>query len=286
MKTLKYALETGKKYLLEKKIENANLDSWYLLSHQFGLSRTDYFLDPEKIVTEDEFNQYIRLIERRGNHVPLQYIIGFQEFMGLNIKVNENVLIPRQDTETLVEEVLKVSQGKDILDVCTGSGCIIISLAMFGNIKKAVGIDISKEALAIAEDNANEYNVNVDFIQSDLFSQVEGKFDIIVSNPPYIPSKDILDLMDEVKNYEPHLALDGMEDGLSFYRKITSQVRNFLKPGGYIFYEIGYDQADEVSKMLKGVGIRSIEVIKDLTGLDRVVSGRYDPNIEMCNRRS
>jgi release factor glutamine methyltransferase len=275
MRVLKEVFDEGCKYLIEKNIEDAKLDAWYLLSNYFDISRAEYFLTLEKEVSESDYFQYMKLIKRRGRNIPLQYITGVQEFMGLSFKVNNHVLIPRQDTEVLVEEVLKVSAGKDVLDLCTGSGCIIISLAKLGNIKKGVGIDISKEALETARENKKANNVEVEFIESDMFGEVEGKFDIIVSNPPYIPSSEISKLMVEVKMYEPCIALDGMDDGLYFYRLIIKEIRNYLKPNGYIFFEIGFDQADDVMELLRNEGITNLQVKKDLAGLDRVICGRY-----------
>jgi release factor glutamine methyltransferase len=195
--------------------------------------------------------------------------------MGLNFKVSNEVLIPRQDTEILVQEVLKASNGKTVLDMCTGSGCIIISLDKLGNIKSGTGVDISVSALKIANENNTRLEANVQFMQSNLFEQVQGKYDIIVSNPPYIPTSDIETLMEEVKDHEPSIALDGKEDGLYFYRRILSEVADYINPGGFIFFEIGCDQGVAVSLLLKEKGFRDIRIIKDLAGLDRVVTGRY-----------
>jgi release factor glutamine methyltransferase len=194
--------------------------------------------------------------------------------MGLSFDVSKDVLIPRQDTEVLVQEILKAAEGKDVLDMCTGSGCIIISLAKLGRIHRGIGVDISIEALSIARKNAKKLQADVSFIHSNLFDQVEGQFDIIVSNPPYIPTSDINDLMEEVKNHEPIIALDGEEDGLHFYRTIVNQLSSYLKPSGYVFFEIGYNQGETVSRILEEHGFRNIKVIKDLAGLDRVVSGQ------------
>ena len=261
MKTLKETLDEGSAYLLKNKIENSDLDAWYLLSHLLGISRAQYFLSYHNKMNESLYKEYMNLIKQRASHMPLQYILGYQEFMGLKFIVNEKVLIPRQDTDHLVEEVLKVCAKKDVLDLCTGTGCIIISLAKLGKINRGVGVDISHDALAVAKENAYKNNVDIEWIQSDLFSRVEGMFDIIVSNPPYIPTKEIEKLNSQVKDYEPSLALDGKEDGLFFYKKIINNIKNYLKKGGYLFFEIGYDQG---------------EVIKDYANLDRVITGRYD----------
>jgi len=275
MRTLEDALQAGRSLLKEKEILDGNLDAWYLLSYYFQMNRTEYILHSSKPITDEHYHQYLQLVQRRGNHIPLQYITGEQEFMGLNFMVSEEVLIPRQDTEILVEEVLKVAKGKDVLDLCTGSGCIIISLVKLGEIKNAVGVDISEGALSVAKENAKQLQAEVKFVQSDMYAQVQDRFDILVSNPPYIPSREILDLMDEVKNHEPIIALDGKIDGMYFYRIIINGLSLHLKPSGYVFLEIGYNQGEAVSKLLKDVGITDISVIKDLAGLDRVVRGRY-----------
>lgn len=194
--------------------------------------------------------------------------------MGLPFKVNSNVLIPRQDTETLVEEALKVVKpGEKVLDLCTGSGCIIISILK--NVPGAQGtaIDISKQALLVAKENAKRNGVSVDFEWSNLFEHVTGTFDVIVSNPPYIPSEEVLKLMPEVQFFEPVLALDGKEDGLYFYREIIASCREYLKPEGTVLFEIGYDQGSAVSGLLKDAGFLDVRVIQDLAQNDRVVTG-------------
>ena len=275
MKTIEGALQAGRLLLKEKKIADGNLDAWYLLSFYFHVNRSEYILNSTMVITEEQYGQYIQLVQRRSNHIPLQHITGEQEFMGLNFHVSEEVLIPRQDTEILVEHVLKVAKGKDVLDLCTGSGCIIISLAKLGEIKSAVGVDISEGALLIAKHNAKQLQTEVTFIQSDMYAHVHGKFDIIVSNPPYIPTSDIMDLMDEVKEHEPMIALDGKTDGLHFYRIIINGLSHRLKPGGYVFFEIGFNQGEVVSKLLEEKKFTDIKVIKDLAGLDRVVSGQF-----------
>lgn len=275
MRKLEDALQNGRLLLKEKEISDGDLDAWYLLSYYFHMSRAEYILRSNMTISDKEYQEYIQLVQRRGNHIPLQYITGEQEFMGLTFRVSESVLIPRQDTEILVEEVLKVSKGKNILDLCTGSGCIIISLKKLGEINNAVGLDISKDALDIAKHNTDELHADVRFILSDMYAQVEGEFDIIVSNPPYIPSADITELMEEVKIHEPMLALDGKADGLHFYRIIINGLSRHLKLGGYVFLEIGYNQGEAVRRLLEENNITNIRVIKDLAGLDRVVSGQF-----------
>lgn len=274
MKTYKHVLEEGRKVLIDNGIKDGEIDGWYLFSFVFKIERAKYFLDYEKLVTPEQYEKYIDLIARRSRHEPLQHILGYTEFMGLEFKVNKHVLIPRQDTETLVEEVLKVSDNKDVLDLCTGSGCIIISLKKLANINNAVGADISKDALKIARHNRSINNVDVTFIESDLFSNIEGKFDIIVSNPPYISSEDIEDLSVEVRDYEPLIALDGKEGGLYYYKAIVKEVRNYLKPRGLLFFEIGYNQADYMVNILEQERIIETEVIKDLAGHNRVVKAK------------
>ncbi|MDF2609489.1 MAG: hypothetical protein K0R92_963 [Lachnospiraceae bacterium] len=272
--TLEDALKEGRTYLQARKIEDSDIDAWYLLSYFFNIKRADYLMHPDRIINKNQFDGYMNLILRRSEHIPLQYITREQEFMGLNFKVSEDVLIPRQDTEILVEEALKYVGDKDVLDMCTGSGCIIISLAKLGNIRSGMGIDISEKALTIARANAQSLNADVKFIQSNLFEEVRGKYDIVISNPPYIPTGDILELMEEVKNHEPIIALDGEEDGLFFYRTIIKQLRHYLKPSGYVFFEIGHNQGEAVSQLLKEHDYKNIKIIKDLAGLDRVVSGQ------------
>lgn len=273
--TLEMALKQGAALLKKHNIEDWELDAWYLLEYCFHITRIEYLLNSKQPIGEDEYITYLKLIEKRASHIPLQHIIGEQEFMGLSFRVNELVLIPRQDTEVLVSEVLKVSQEKAVLDLCTGSGCIIISLDKLGCIKNGVGTDISEEALAVARQNGEILNSEVKFIQSDLYEAIHDKFDIIVSNPPYIPTKVIDSLMEEVRDHEPLLALDGKKDGLYFYRSISKRLKEFLNPGGYIFYEIGHDQGEAVTAILKEAGITDIKVSKDFAGLDRIVSGRY-----------
>ncbi len=274
MKSYKEVFEEGKKHLLGKKIEDWEIDAWYLFSHVFDMTRAQYFMDYDKLSSQSQYRQYIDLIKTRANHVPLQEILGYTEFMGLKIKVNEHVLIPRQETEILVEEALKLCEGKDVLDLCTGSGCIIISLMKHGNINRGMGTDISTEALKVARENAKINQVDIKFLQSDLFDNIEDKFDIVVSNPPYIPRDDIENLSKEVKDHDPLLALDGKEDGLYFYKMIAKDIKKYIRSNGYLLFEIGYNQADDVVSILKTEGISNIKVIKDLTGFDRVIIAR------------
>ena len=257
-------------------IEEAKLDARLLLEELCGTDRNDLLVHGDRPVTEQQENSYVNYIELRSRHIPLQHITGYQEFMGLRFKVTPDVLIPRQDTETLVEEVLKnLHDGMRILDLCTGSGCILLSLLRYSNDCVGVGVDLSKKALAVAEENAGSLRLTAEFVQGDLFEPVTGKFEIIVSNPPYIPSNVIPTLMEEVREHDPLMALDGKEDGLYFYREIIGQASEYLYPGGMLFLEIGCEQAGAVTELMKNAGYRDVTVCKDLAGHDRVVSGRY-----------
>lgn len=280
--------EEGKRVLTEAGIEEAQLDARLLLEYVCGTARNDLLVHGEREVELEQEKKYMELTAKRAERVPLQHLTGVQEFMGLEFRVNESVLIPRQDTEILVEEVLKeLHDGMRILDMCTGSGCILLSLLHYSNGCQGVGADISEAALAVARENAERLlqgkekgsiiddKASVCFLQSDLFAQVNGTFDRIVSNPPYIPSGIIKTLMPEVREHEPLQALDGMEDGLFFYRRIVEESRNYLERGGWLYFEIGYDQAEAVSKLMEDAGFEQVTVTKDYAGLDRVVSGVY-----------
>ena len=264
----------GEDILLKAGIEDAKLDAWYLMEYSLPTDRVSFLLNGSKPVTATQKEEYEILIEKRASHIPVQYLTGMQDFMGFTFKVNEHVLIPRQDTEVLVEEVLKVSKGKKVLDMCTGSGCIVISLAKLGQLESATAVDISTEALKVARENAASLEAEISFVESDLFEKVEGLYDIIVSNPPYIESEEVDKLAPEVKDHEPRLALDGTEDGLYFYRKIIEEADKYLTENGAIFFEIGYNQGEAVSELLRAKGYQDIKVIKDLPELDRVVAGK------------
>ena len=279
MKTYKDALEYGKQRLLECEIEDANLDAWLLLEYVSGISRSWYFVHEDEEISENDIEEYQILIEQRGKHIPLQQLTKEAYFYGMKFFVNENVLIPRQDTEVLVEQVLSLSKGKvnlKLLDMCTGSGCIL--LALLANLKQAsgTGVDLSEKALEVAQRNGEELGIEVSWVQSDLFDKVSGSYDIIVSNPPYIETSVIEGLMDEVKLYEPRMALDGTEDGLFFYREITMQAGKYLKNNGILAFEIGYNQGKAVSEFMKENGYKEVQVLQDLAGLDRVVTGRIE----------
>ena len=272
--TYKETIDLGIRILELAGIEEAENDAWLLLSKECKMDRTAYYMHMKDEILPEQLNEYKGLIKKRAERVPLQYITGEQEFMGLTFHVNSNVLIPRQDTETLVEEAIKlVEPGISILDMCTGSGCIIISILKKCSGIQGTGSDISKQALNVAKENAKLNNVAVDFERSDMFENLSDKYDMIVSNPPYIRSDVVPTLMPEVCEFEPLDALDGHEDGLYFYRKIIKECKSFLKEDGKILFEIGNDQGQAVSDMLTYAGFRNVRVIKDLAHNDRVVVG-------------
>lgn len=270
--TYREALLSGEKILDMAQIVDAKNDAWLLMEMVCKIDKTFYYVHMDEEIAADEMKEYESVLKKRAERVPLQYITGEQEFMGLTFRVNSNVLIPRQDTETLVEEALNLAKpGMRILDMCTGSGCIIISILKNKTDIKGVGCDISKQALIVAKENAKLNNVSVAFEHSDLFENIDGKFDMIVSNPPYIRSAEIPSLMPEVAQFEPIKALDGSEDGLEFYRRIIKESKNYLNTDGYIIFEIGNDQGEAVSNMLTYAGYNNVRVIKDLAHNDRVV---------------
>jgi len=273
--TLKEALDRGILLLEKEEIPDAKLDAWYLLSYVCKLTKAQYFLKQNDDIDEATLREYNDALKQRASHIPLQHITGEQDFMGLTFKVNEHVLIPRQDTETLVEEALKeIPENSRVLDLCTGSGCVIISLAVLGKGISGVGVDISEEALAVARENGSRLaGTKVDFVQGNLWEKATGKFNGIVSNPPYIRTKDIEDLSSEVKEHEPRIALDGTEDGLYFYREITQRAKEYLVDGGWLLVEIGYDQGTDVKALFEEAGFKEVQVIKDLAKNDRVVKG-------------
>lgn len=288
VKTLRDAVNYGKQFLEDFGIENAQYDATELLLLVMGISRTQYLINSMDKIDSGKLAEYAELINKRAEHIPLQHITGIVNFYGREYKVNANVLIPRQDTEILVEEVMKLTNSESrVLDMCTGSGCIIISLAASGHTSEngAVAIDISDDALKVADYNKKYNNADyIKLIKSDMFSSSEceqyknedNRFDVIVSNPPYIPTKDIDELSEEVRLHDPVLALDGDTDGLKFYKSITKQSVNYLKENGYLCYEIGYNQAEDVRNIMEQCGYSGIKVIKDLAGLDRVVIGRLN----------
>ena len=348
-------LNYGKKILKNAGIVEADLDAWYLFEQSFGISRAQYFmcareniagstaqkmtaqeqtgnslesknaLDCVELWLKEKLSAYENTLEKRASRIPLQQILGQQEFMGLTFFVNEHVLIPRQDTETLVELVLNEQKDKNvsILDMCTGSGCIAVSLKKLGGYASVEGADISEEALKVAKRNSEEILENNDvnndavnsrteqiqnctnltnnqnkqdnseermvsevrrgsqtgvtFRHSDMFSSFREteQFNVIVSNPPYIPSAVIEELEPEVRDHEPRGALDGTADGLCFYRILAEECAKHLTPGGHVYFEIGYDQGAAVKELLDIHGFKDTRVIQDLTGKDRVVCGTW-----------
>ena len=251
------------------------IDSRLLAEYVFHIDYYKLLVHPDMETDVKNAQIYNQLIEERAAHIPLQHLTGNQEFMGINFKVNENVLIPRQDTEILVEEVIKYINSQErkvkVLDMCTGSGCIAISIDKLCDNAQVVGADISKKALEIAEINNKENSAGVDFIESDLFENIKECFDVIVSNPPYIESEKIEKLMPEVRDFEPRIALDGTKDGLEFYRNICNNLSRYLKEQGAVFFEIGYNQGRSVSKILNEQGFEKVKIIKDYSQNDRVV---------------
>lgn len=273
--TYEYALQAARNVLKDAGIKEYESDAWLLMEYVCRIDKSYYYLNLREEMEEECEQTYEVIIKKRSERVPLQYITGVQEFMGLSMKVNTNVLIPRQDTEILVEEALRVLiPGMRVLDLCTGSGCIIISLMKYAEGIKGVASDISKQALLVAKENAKINQVDPELIRSDLFTNITGTFDLIISNPPYIKTLDIDRLMPEVANFEPIAALDGREDGLHYYREIIAKSMEYLKPDGYLYFETGSTQTNAVADMMKQAGFREIREIKDLADLKRVVCGR------------
>lgn len=272
--TFREAFAYGEGQLNNAQIVDAKNDAWLLLTFVCKIDRTFYYSHMDVEMPEAQFAEYENVLGKRVEHIPLQYITGEQDFMGLPFRVNESVLIPRQDTETLVEEALKlIRPGMKVLDMCTGSGCILISILKNVVDVEGFGYDISKQAINVAKENAKLNNVAATFERSDLFDNVVDTFDVIVSNPPYIPTDVIAGLMPEVAVYEPFSALDGKEDGLHFYRKIVKECKDYLNPEGKLLFEIGHDQGDAVSQLMIEAGFKGVKVVKDLAGNDRVVIG-------------
>ncbi len=270
----------GAELLKKANINEAELDARLLLEYVCGTDHNTLLSHGDTAVDDDKCLIYRQYISERERRVPVAYILNSCDFMGLDFNVTRDVLIPNQDTETLVEETLRIMHdGMHIMDLCTGSGCIALSLLNYSNDTTAVGTDLSEKALAVAEDNAAKFGLKERFktVNTDIFPGKDefAKFDIIVSNPPYIPTDVIKTLEPEVKTYEPHMALDGDADGLSFYRRIIPGAKDYLFNSGYLLLEIGYDQGDIVSKIMTENGYKNVEIIKDLGGNDRVVSGCF-----------
>jgi len=261
-------------------IEGAAVEVQQLICHVFSMSLSDFLLckrEELKDKAAKKLPEYLSLLAKRASRIPLSQVIGERDFCGFTFKVNEHVLTPRFETEELVEMVTKESKDADILDLCTGSGCIAISLALLGNPKSVTGSDISEEALEVARENGTRLlddNSRINWVHSDLFENIDKSFDIIVSNPPYIQTDEVLKLDPEVCDHEPHLALDGGVDGLDLYRRIVTEAGNHLNKGGKIFFEIGYDEGKSVSDLLIDAGFEEVKVIKDLSENDRIVRAK------------
>jgi release factor glutamine methyltransferase len=275
------AFEWGKTRLEMAGVEESALDARLLLEYACKTTHNDLYVNSEMDLTEAQEREYGGYIMRRSSREPLQHIIGAVEFMGLDFFVSPDVLIPRQDTEILVEEaMIDTMDGDRVLDLCTGSGCILISLMRYKNDIRGVGSDISGAALDVARRNyalyADILSGTVDFVESDMFENIEGRFDVILSNPPYVRTADIAGLEEEVRDYDPLIALDGGEDGLDFYKRIADEAGRYLESEGRLILEIGFDQGEAVSGLLSERDFGEIRIIKDLAGLDRVVYARKE----------
>lgn len=275
-KKIKDIFIENKKILKENNFETYSLDVEVLLMNVTSFSKTELYLNTDYTLKDEELENFEKFFNRRLKNEPIAYIIGKCEFMGMEFLLNSHTLIPRPDTEILVEkaiEIINKNNFKNGIDIGTGSGAIAISLAKYCDIN-IDAVDINEKALEICEKNAHLNNIkNIKFIQSDIFLNINNKYDIIVSNPPYIKTKEIDKLEKNVKDYEPLLALDGGEDGLIFYEKIIKQAERYLNKDGYLMFEIGHDQAKDVKKLMENNNFYNITVLKDLSGLDRVVFG-------------
>lgn len=271
--TLREAERRGAETLAAAGREEAAQTARLLLCHVLNFNFTDYVLAREDLLSPRDTARYEELLTRRASGVPLQYLTREQNFCGLSLYVDERVLIPRQDTECLVEEVLRDGARGALLDLCTGSGCIPLALLKHGNFSCALGADISAEALAVAEINRARTGLPLLLRQSDLFSEIPERFDVITANPPYIESAEIESLSVEVRDHEPRLALDGAADGLAFYRRLAAESGAHLKPGGRLYLEIGMSQGAAVASLLEAAAFSDIQIIRDLAGRDRIVKG-------------
>lgn len=264
-------------YLAEKGVENARRESEWLLCAATGMDRVGLYLNFDKPLTDDELAAFRALVIRRGKREPLQHILGSQEFDGLSFEVTPAVLIPRHDTEVLIEEAVRLSpQAGTVLDIGTGSGCIAVALARRLPRAAVTAIDLSADALAVAGRNAGSNSVAVEFLHGSFFQPVAGRtFDLVVSNPPYITTADLAGLQPEVRDYEPHLALDGGPDGLAAYRVIIAEAPKYLNPGGWLLLEAGAGQSGDVAALLAKAGFTGIVSAMDHAGINRVVGGRH-----------
>ena len=281
MLTVLEAIKLSADYLSKKNIDSSRINAENLLAHVLKCKRLDLYLAFDRPLKEEEIDDYRELIRRRGASEPLQYIIGNVEFYGLNFRVNSSVLIPRPETELLIEKILESLNKNDslkILDIGTGSGNIAVSIAKHLSNAEIVAIDISDSAIQTAKENSELNNINgqINFYKLDIISgslQTNSKFDLIVSNPPYVSLKDYSDLSPELLNHEPRISLTDENDGLNFYRAISKKAKTLLKTGGKIFYEVGLGQSEEVKNLLKENNFNEIEIFKDYSNIDRVVKG-------------
>lgn len=279
--TYREALKEAIVQLTNAGVPDADYDARELLLYVTGMTLSDWLMKASERIGDAEADRYAELVGRRAGREPLQQITGAQGFMGLSFHVTKDTLCPRPDTEILVEKAIPVCKDADVLDMCTGTGCIAISIAVLAGARSVTATDISEAALKVASDNAKRNRAEVKWILSDMFEKVEGTYDVIVSNPPYIDREQMENLMPEVKEYEPRAALFGGEDGLDFYRILTSQAKDYLRrgegtqngKGGFLIVEIGYDQGNAVAGMFRAAGFAEVELIRDYAGHDRVVLG-------------
>lgn len=282
-KTYRELYEEGRRILEQAGLPDAALDARFLLEEVCGTNLQTLLVFPEKKVTEEEVNQYRAFVQRRKDREPTAMILGEWDFMGLTFRLNKSTLIPEQDTEVLVETALEELKRRGlgeaplrILDLCTGSGCILLSLLHELRNAGGLGTDLSEEALEAARENAVRLGLQerASFRQGDLWEPVgDERFDLIVSNPPYVPTDVIPTLEPEVRCGEPYAALDGGEDGLVFYRRIMEEAAGHLKPSGIIIVESGFDEAAQIAALMQDQKLRGIRTVKDYGGLDRVVLG-------------
>jgi release factor glutamine methyltransferase len=273
-------LNWTKGYLAEKGVENPRLEAEWMLCEALTLDRVGLYLNFDKPLSETELSAYRGMVLRRGKREPLQYILGNQEFMGLEFQVSPAVLIPRHDTEVLVSEgVKRGGAARSILDIGAGSGCVAVALAKALPEAEVCAVDISGEALAVARDNAARNDASVQFFQGSLLEPfADRRFDMILSNPPYIPKAELATLQQEVRGFEPLGALDGGADGLDFYRAIVARAPDHLNAGGWLLFEVGMGQAPDVLELLKSGGFAADSFSAlDPAGIERVVGGRLAP---------
>ena len=280
-------LKAATRRLEDGNIDSPRLDAEILLAHVLNCRRLDFYVDAEKILPLESVLRFNELVNRRLEKIPVAYLIGTREFMGLSFAVDENVLIPRPDTEILTEFVGEYLRGLDnpiFADIGTGSGAICVSILKFVKNSRACAVDVSQKALDVAKFNAQKFHVDdrAEFFCGDLFSPLEGKiFDAIVSNPPYIPTNDLKTLQAEVKR-EPKLALDGGADGLNFYCRIIADAPKFLRAGGLLAVEVGINQSIHVKNIFARAGFVGIEILNDLSGIERVVAAKFDGVKNFC----